>query len=109
MTYCICCVIIYSLLAQLGPVIIELTSAEEMFKCLLDFSPVHNVKETTAYPATMVTRGDLDDRLGPAHAFKFKTELQAKKSGPKSFLLHNFGVNDFKYELLIISLFPIPD
>jgi prolyl oligopeptidase len=55
--------------------------SEEMFKYLLSYSPVHNVKNGTEYPATMVTTGDHDDRVVPAHSFKFIAELQAKQKG----------------------------
>jgi len=54
---------------------------KEMFEYLKGYSPVHNVKEGTAYPATMVTTGDHDDRVVPAHSFKFAAELQAKQAG----------------------------
>lgn len=53
--------------------------SEEMFKYLLGYSPVHNVKKGTCYPATMVTTADHDDRVVPAHSFKFAAELQAKQ------------------------------
>lgn len=53
--------------------------SEEMFSYLLGYSPVHNVKEGVCYPATMVTTGDHDDRVVPAHSFKFAAELQAKQ------------------------------
>ncbi len=52
----------------------------EMFNYLLGYSPVHNVKSATHYPATMVTTGDHDDRVVPAHSFKFAAELQAKQA-----------------------------
>ena len=51
-----------------------------MFEYLLAYSPVQNVKEGVCYPATMVTTGDHDDRVVPAHSFKFAAELQAKQS-----------------------------
>jgi len=54
--------------------------SKEMFEYLLAYSPVHNVKEGVCYPATMVTTGDHDDRVVPAHSFKFAAELQAKQS-----------------------------
>ena len=52
---------------------------KEMFNYLLGYSPVHNVKANTSYPATLVTTGDHDDRVVPAHSFKFAAELQAKQ------------------------------
>jgi len=52
----------------------------EMFNYLLGYSPVHNVREGVRYPATMITTGDHDDRVVPAHSFKFAAELQAKAS-----------------------------
>ena len=55
--------------------------SEEMFKYLLGYSPVHNVKEGVAYPATIVTTGDHDDRVVPAHSFKFAAHLQSKQTG----------------------------
>ena len=55
--------------------------SEEMFNYLLGYSPVHNVKEGVQYPATMITTGDHDDRVVPAHSFKFAAELQAKQAG----------------------------
>jgi len=59
------------------------TSADskEMFEYLKGYSPVANVKEGIQYPATMVTTGDHDDRVVPAHSFKFAAELQAKQTG----------------------------
>ena len=55
--------------------------SEEMFNYLRGYSPVHNVKSNTAYPATLITTGDHDDRVVPAHSFKFAAELQSKDSG----------------------------
>ena len=55
--------------------------SEEMFNYLKGYSPVHNVKSNTAYPATLITTGDHDDRVVPAHSFKFAAELQSKDSG----------------------------
>ena len=59
----------------------------EMFNYLLGYSPVHNVKPGVAYPATLVTTGDHDDRVVPAHSFKFAAELQAKQSGDATVLI----------------------
>lgn len=53
---------------------------KEMFEYLLAYSPVHNVKKGVCYPATMITTGDHDDRVVPAHSFKFAAELQAKQT-----------------------------
>ncbi|WNO62034.1 prolyl oligopeptidase family serine peptidase [Rheinheimera sp. MMS21-TC3] len=55
--------------------------SSEMFKYLLGYSPVHNVQQGVAYPATLVTTADHDDRVVPAHSFKFAAELQAKAGG----------------------------
>ena len=54
---------------------------KEMFEYLKNYSPVHSVKPNTQYPATMVTTGDHDDRVVPAHSFKFAAELQANQTG----------------------------
>ncbi|TRX33995.1 S9 family peptidase [Flavobacterium sp. ZT3R18] len=58
------------------------TSADnkEMFEYLKSYSPVQNVKAGVHYPATMVTTGDHDDRVVPAHSFKFAAELQEKQT-----------------------------
>ncbi|WP_434568192.1 prolyl oligopeptidase family serine peptidase [Vibrio chagasii] len=59
------------------------TSAQskEMFEYLLDYSPVHNVVRGVDYPATLVTTADHDDRVVPAHSYKFIAELQDKHDG----------------------------
>jgi prolyl oligopeptidase len=54
--------------------------SKEMFDYIRAYSPVHNVKSGVQYPATMVTTGDHDDRVVPAHSFKFAAELQAKQT-----------------------------
>jgi len=61
--------------------------SKEMFEYLLGYSPVHNVKVGVEYPATLVTTGDHDDRVVPAHSFKFVAELQAKQSGSNPTLI----------------------
>ncbi|MEO2281872.1 prolyl oligopeptidase family serine peptidase [Pseudoalteromonas pernae] len=55
--------------------------SKEMFEYLKGYSPVHNVKSGVSYPATLVTTGDHDDRVVPAHSYKFAAELQAKDAG----------------------------
>lgn len=61
--------------------------SKEMFNYLKGYSPVHNVKEGVSYPATMITTGDHDDRVVPAHSFKFAAELQAKNKGNNPMLI----------------------
>lgn len=55
--------------------------SEEMYRYIKAYSPVHNLKSGTAYPATMVTTADHDDRVVPAHSFKFAAHLQAAHEG----------------------------
>jgi len=61
--------------------------SKEMFEYIKGYSPVSNVKKGTKYPATMVTTGDHDDRVVPAHSFKFAAELQEKQSGTNPVLI----------------------
>ena len=61
--------------------------SKEMFEYLKGYSPVHNVKEGVEYPATLVTTGDHDDRVVPAHSFKFAAELQDKQFGSNPTLI----------------------
>ena len=102
--------------------------SKEMFEYLKGYSPVHNVKKGMKYPATLITTGDHDDRVVPAHSFKFAAELQDKQGGEApvlirietnaghgagtpvsktidqyadifSFTLYNMGIEDLKSEL----------
>lgn len=61
--------------------------SKQMFEYLLAYSPVQNVRAGVNYPATLITTGDHDDRVVPAHSFKFAAQLQAKHSGPNSMLI----------------------
>lgn len=59
---------------------------KDEFDCLVKYSPLHNVKEVE-YPATLVTTGDHDDRVVPAHSFKFIATLQEKQKGNNPVLI----------------------
>ena len=59
----------------------------EMFKYLLKYSPVHALKPNIKYPATLVTTADHDDRVVPAHSFKFAATLQEVHSGESPVLI----------------------
>lgn len=59
----------------------------EMFQYLKGYSPYHNLKPNQNYPATMVTTADHDDRVVPAHSFKFAARLQEVYSGTKPMLI----------------------
>jgi prolyl oligopeptidase len=70
----------------------------EQFKTLYAYSPYHNLKPGTAYPPTLVTTADHDDRVVPGHSFKFAARLQACQGGEAPVLIriqtragHGFG------------------
>jgi prolyl oligopeptidase len=60
---------------------------EAQFKALYAISPIHNVKPGTKYPATLITTADHDDRVVPAHNFKYAAALQAAQGGPNPILI----------------------
>ena len=62
-------------------------SDAEQFKFLFKYSPLHNLKAGTCYPATLVTTADHDDRVVPSHSFKFAAALQAAQGCPKPVLI----------------------
>ena len=61
--------------------------SKEMFEYLKGYSPLHNLKPGTAYPATLVTTADHDDRVIPAHSFKFAATLQECHQGSNPVLI----------------------
>ncbi|MFP4134253.1 MAG: prolyl oligopeptidase family serine peptidase, partial [Halothece sp.] len=60
---------------------------EEEFKALYAYSPLHNLQSGTVYPATLITTADHDDRVVPAHSFKFAATLQATHAGNNPVLI----------------------
>jgi prolyl oligopeptidase len=69
------------------------SDSASQFKYLIKYSPLHNVRDIT-YPATLVTTADHDDRVVPAHSFKFAATLQAHNKGDNPILIridHNAG------------------
>jgi prolyl oligopeptidase len=62
-------------------------SSEAQFKNLYAYSPLHNLKQGMAYPATLVTTADHDDRVVPAHSYKFIATLQEKHKGANPVLI----------------------
>jgi len=60
---------------------------EADFKALLAYSPLHNLKSGTKYPATLITTGDHDDRVVPAHSFKYAAAMQAAQAGDAPVLI----------------------
>lgn len=62
-------------------------SSKEAFDYLYKYSPLHNIKPGTSYPATMVTTADHDDRVVPGHSFKYAAALQSAQAGDKPVLI----------------------
>ncbi|MCU1266700.1 MAG: family peptidase [Acidobacteria bacterium] len=60
---------------------------EAEFKALYAYSPIHNIKPGTTYPATLITTADHDDRVVPAHSFKYAATLQAAQGGDSPVLI----------------------
>ena len=62
-------------------------ASEAEFKALYAYSPIHNVKAGAKYPATLITTADHDDRVVPAHNYKYAAALQAAQGGPNPILI----------------------
>ncbi|MEW6006257.1 MAG: prolyl oligopeptidase family serine peptidase [Stygiobacter sp.] len=84
----------------------------EQFKFLYAYSPLHNIKEGVNYPAIMVTTADHDDRVFPAHSFKYAATLQEKASGKNPILIrietkvgHGAGTSTSKSIELLTDLY----
>ena len=58
-----------------------------MFKAIYAYSPLQNIKPGTKYPPTLITTGDHDDRVVPAHSFKFADTMQADQAGDAPILI----------------------
>jgi prolyl oligopeptidase len=57
------------------------------FAAIYRYSPLHNIRQGVSYPATLITTGDHDDRVYPAHSFKYAATLQAAQTGPNPILI----------------------
>jgi prolyl oligopeptidase len=57
------------------------------FAAIYKYSPLHNIRQGVSYPATLITTGDHDDRVFPAHSFKYTAALQAAQTGPNPVLI----------------------
>ena len=83
------------------------SSDPNMFPVLRAYSPLHNLKPGTCYPATLVTTADHDDRVVPGHSFKFAAALQAAQGCPKPALIrietkasHGYAATDKRIQVL---------
>ncbi len=64
-----------------------LSDNEEQFEYLYKYSPLHNIRDGVRYPATLITTGDHDDRVVPAHSFKFAAQMQHSQAGDAPILI----------------------
>ena len=63
------------------------SDAKEDFDVLLKYSPLHNIRKGTRYPSVLITTADHDDRVVPAHSFKYAAALQEAQAGPAKVLI----------------------
>jgi prolyl oligopeptidase len=82
--------------------------SKEMFEYLKRYSPVHAIRPGTAYPATLITTADHDDRVVPAHSFKFAATLQQSQAGDNPVLIRietksGHGSSNLKKALEVIA------
>ena len=63
------------------------SDSEPQFKYLIKYSPIQNLKKGVSYPATLITTADHDDRVVPAHSFKYAATIQADNAGPNPVLI----------------------
>jgi prolyl oligopeptidase len=59
-----------------------------MFPVIRKYSPLHNIKKGVAYPPTLILTSDHDDRVVPAHSYKFAATMQADQAGSNPILIH---------------------
>ena len=78
-----CCGSTSSPSAGPGPPTTARPRTQEDFEALIAYSPLHNIKPGRRYPPTLVTTADHDDRVVPAHSYKFTAALQAAAGGTR--------------------------